>query len=176
MLSITKINEYPTTQTLLANGKWRKTDYYTLCCDSELWGCAELITLNKQVTMNATEALIYVLERSVNEFDHWDDTIQSPNDAEMFARFVLEQGYLRAEKGRPISIQEFWSNYEEVTNGIFKEESLRIFKNEVDIQERNLLQKEDLTEVICFANSWNNRQYFLETEKEWVFFDWGTGA
>ena len=77
MPTLISINEYPQTQKLLSNEKWRGTEYYELCCKSELWGCAFLITLEKKLTDNGNEAIVYILERLAIEGEGWDETLQT---------------------------------------------------------------------------------------------------
>jgi hypothetical protein len=176
MPTLISINEYPQTQIFLLNENWKETKYYELCCKSELWGCAFLVTLDKQLTKNANEAIVYILERLAIEGESWDETLQRGIDAENFVKFVLGSGYISHEKGWDISIDEFWINYEEINNGIFNENDFKIRKNGVLTEETFFIQKEEIHSATCFADKWNNRQYLVETKTRWGFFSWGTGA
>lgn len=176
MSILINIKEYPQTQKLLLNEHWRATEYYELCCSSELWGCAFLVKLQKQVTDNANEAIIHILERIVIEGEGWDETLQKDINADNFVKFILGSGYISDDRGWSISIHEFWTNYEEIKNGIFNAKDFEVTKNGDKTENIILVEKEDIVSVTCFADKWNKRQYFLETAIEWVFFSWSTGV
>lgn len=170
-----KISEYPIDQNLFLDMKWKVTDYYELCCKSELWGCAFLVSIDKQVTSIANEAIMCILERLVIESEGWDEKTQS-NISSDFREFILAAGYISNDSGRNITIDEFWVNYEEIKNGICSELNFRITKNGGLTEEDSLIKKNEIVSAVCFADKWNNRQYFIESVEKWAFFSWATGA
>jgi hypothetical protein len=176
MQKIISIKEYPENQKLLSNGNWNKTEYYKLCCKSELWGCAFLVVLDKQITDKANEAIIYILERMVIEGEGWNVTLHQDIKGEDFIKFVLDCGYISDEKGWDILIPEFWKNYEEIVNGISNGKNFEINKNGNKTEDKILIQKEEILSATCFADKWNSRKYLVETKTKWAFFSWCTGA
>jgi hypothetical protein len=174
-MDLLKIDEYPTPQNLLLNKRWKETDYYELCCKNELWGCAFLVVIDKQVTANANEAILYMLERLIIEHESWDEAIQSDIDTKSFITFTVAGGYISSYQGKDISVQEFWNNYEEIQNGIYNVPNFEITKNGHKFQ-GNPLNENDIVHAVCFCDNWNNRQYFFECNEKWGFFSWSTGA
>jgi hypothetical protein len=175
MKTFVPINVYPTDINLFLNQKWKATDYYELCCKSELWDCAFLLTLNKAHTSLANEALMYMLERLVIEHEGWDEMQQGAIDANFIA-FVLGAGYISNDTGWPITIDAFWKSYQEIKEGICAVDGYEIIKNRAYSNKEALINKEDILDVICFAEHWNNRQYLIESREYWAFFSWATGA
>ena len=174
-MKLLKIDEYPFYENLLLNKKWKETDYYELCCKSELWGCAFLVIIDKQVTASANEAILYMLERIIIEHEGWNEAIQSDIEPESFITFILTGGYISSYQGTDISVQEFWTNYEEIRNGIYKVPGFEITKNGEKFQD-DILKMDDILHAVCFRDEWNDRQYFFECNNKWGFFSWSTGA
>jgi hypothetical protein len=175
MQTFTSIKNYSENQKLLCDENWKKTDYYEFCCKSELWGCAFLVTLEKQITHIANEAIIYILERLAIEGESWNETLQKDINAADFVKFVLGCGYISDENGWGVLIADFYKNYEEILHGILSEKN-DIILNGNKIENRILIQKDEILSATCFADKWNNRQYLVETKTKWAFFTWCTGA
>lgn len=176
MPSLISLREYPYDPDFLSSEIWHKPEYYEVCSESELWGCAFLLTLEKQVTANTNEALVYLLARLVMESEGWDKTTQENTNIAEFVGFVLSTGYLSDDRGWEISTDEFLVNYEEIIHGIGKEKSFSLTQNGVETKTQMLIATDEIYSVTCFAGKWNNRQYFAETSTHWIFFTWGTGA
>jgi hypothetical protein len=70
-------------------------------------------------------------------------------------------------------IDLFWTRFEEIWNGISLVENFTMTKNGVGTQD-TIIRKEDIIATMCFADEWNSQQYFIETETQWIFFDWST--
>jgi hypothetical protein len=175
MSALVKISDYPINQNFLLDRKWKETDYYELCCKSELWGCAFLVVLDKRITSISNEAIIYLLERLIIESEGWDEKIQSEID-ENFREYIFAGGYLSDPAGWTISNDEFWNNYEEITNGISATEDFQITKNGNLTKNDPLIKRNEILSVVCFGSKWNNRQYFVESYNTWSLFTWATSA
>jgi hypothetical protein len=109
------------------------------------------------------------------EGESWDGTLQKDINAEDFVKFVLGSGYVSDEKGWGVLTDEFWKDYDEILNGILREKN-EIILNGNKIENRILIQKDEILSATCFADKWNNRQYLVETKTKWAFFTWCTGA
>lgn len=174
-MTLLNITEYPINQNLLLDSNWKKSDYYELCCNSELWGCAFLLVLDKRITPIPNEAIIYLLERLIIQSEGWDEKIQSDIDSD-FRQFIFSGGYLSDPIGQNISNDEFWNNYKEITIGISVSKDYNITKNGSLTRKETLIKRDEILSVISFANEWNNRQYFIELHDKWSFFTWATGV
>jgi hypothetical protein len=173
-----KINDHPVVPDIFSNNKWKASDYYSLCTNSEFFCCASLVTIDKQVTDSANEAFIYLLQGLIKAEEGWNEEKMNNLNPEDFASFILYIGYLETEKGRDLSIQEFWENYNGLITNMRKEKLFIMTKNGIPATEIDLEFHEEryILSVTSFANDWNNRQYFFETWTHWAFFSWGTGA
>ena len=163
-------------QKMLPNENWKQTDYYEICCMNEGLGCAFFTTLDKRITDNAVEAIIYILQRMIIEGECWDETLQQGINKDNFVRFAISAGYVRHEEGWIASAENFCQDYQGITGGIISQEKFEITKNGVKIDDIFLVQKSNILSVICFDNKWNSIQYLVETKTEWALFTWSTGA
>lgn len=176
MTQLVSLHQYPYSEDFLSKEKWGATDYYELCCHSELWGCAFLVTLDKSVAYNPNEAFVFILTRMAIEGESWNEELQKDITAQQMVDFALGAGYLAAASGSNISLQEFRKNYVEIRNGIESGKEFVLTRNGVETEKKDLIRLDDVLSVICFVNEWNSRQYFAETRDKWLFFSWGTGA
>lgn len=157
----------------ISNIKWKLTDFYTLCCKSEFHGCAFFITINKSNVNNNLEAIIHLLQRFCDE---QEGGFKFDLSWEQLHSFYKSEGYLHSDKSTPISEVDFIKNYKEIIDGMVGYKNFKITKNGTNQQQFNLIIKSKILWIESIANTWNCRQYFLETEKEFIFFDWGTGV
>lgn len=163
-------------QALLLDRNWKQVDYYELSCRSELWGAAFMLSLDKAVTHSPDEAMIYCLERLSIEGENWGEESVSDIHIIDFGTFILSSGYLAQTESREISIAHFLENFNEIKDGIFKTEGSSLHKNGREIPKDLPLAEEELVAVVCFSDRWNDRQYFIESRKEWILFTWCTSV
>lgn len=163
---------------LLSNEQWKKTDYYELCCDSELWGCAFYISIDKAFASTETEALTYLLERFVIEGELLKK-VENTKEDYIGIRNLMLTG-LSNPTGVDMTDEQFYRSFEEIYTGMLetqhRDQKSTLCKNGVQIPMSKLLEKRDVCLVTCFADKWNYRQYLVETGTRWVYFEWATGV
>lgn len=155
---------------------WKQVNYYELSCRSEFWGTANLVTLPKTLTANPDEAMIYLLERLAVEEEGWPEDSLADLHIIDFGSFIVFSGYLGQTDSRDISTAHFLENFNEIKEGIFKEEESALYKNRVEIPKDLPLAEEELVAAVCFSDKWNSRQYFVESRNEWMLFTWATSV
>ncbi len=163
-------------QALLRDQDWKHTDYYELSCKSELWGTAFMVAVSKTVTNNRDNAMIYLLERLAVEGEGWTGASLAEIHIIDFGSVILSSGYLARTDGQHISLSHFLENFNEIKEGIFKEAESSLHKNGQAIPKSLSLTEEELVAAVCFSDTWNNRQYFVESRQEWMLFSWGTSV
>lgn len=163
-------------QALLSDRNWKQVNYYELSCSSELWGSAFMMKLHKSVSSSADEAIIYLLERMAIEQEGWEEASLTDLHIIDFGSFIVSSGYLSKADGWEIPADHFMKNFNEVKEGIFKEKESALYKNGIEVPKDLALEEEELGTVICFADRWNNRQYFTESRDEWILFTWATSV
>lgn len=161
---------------MLLDQNWKQVSYYELSCRSELWGTAFMVTLSKTVTASPDEAMIYLLERLAVEEEGWKEDSLTDIDIIDFGSFMTSSGYLARTDGQDISLSHFLENFNEIKEGIFKEEGSALYKNRVEIPKALPLTEEELVAAVCFSDKWNSRQYFVESRNEWILFSWVTSV
>ena len=170
-----RINEDITTQGILLNGNWQKTDYYIMGCDSQS-GIAYLTIIEKDVCSIDHHAILYLAERMVIEEEGWNEEIISDLTEENFLNFISGSGYIAGDTGRCIANDEFLKFYEMLTNDIFRRENCPVIKNGVPTSDTDIFFPIEVVSVVCFDDRWNSEQYFVELATRWVYFRWSTNA
>lgn len=172
-MDISKLYWSPQDDYLLTNGNWQKADFYSLETSSSFWNKAILITLQKEVAKTTAEALIYVLEKQAKSLGIWANewTTKNPTVAEFIAFFIAQKGFTNII-GKKISAETFYDNYLETINGITAEPSFEFLKNDKLEVYENLLDPETILNIICFDDDWQEQNYFIETETNWVLYHW----
>lgn len=135
-----------------------------------------MVTLHKTVTASPDEAMIYLLERLAVEGEGWSEFSLADIHIIDFGNFIQSSGYLAQAEGRSTTLDHFLENFNEIKTGIFENEGSSLFKNAQAIHKELPLMKEELVAAVCFADAWNNRQYFAESREEWILFSWATSA
>lgn len=49
-------------------------------------------------------------------------------------------------------------------------------KNETALHFMTILDKEEIIQVICFDDTWDEQNFFIETKTAWVLFHWSSAA
>ena len=85
--------------------------------------------------------------------------------------FIAEKGFTNTQ-GKPIAIKDFWEKYSATIKGITAKPSFEFTKNDEPETFVELLNKEELIQVICFDDSWEEENYLIETKNSWVLYHW----
>ena len=93
-----------------------------------------------------------------------------------FIQYIIAEKRFSNTIGKPVSSESFWEEYTGTFNGITAEASFEFTVNEIEKPYEELLQLKDIRSIICFDNTWQEQNYFVETEKEWVLYHWATAA
>lgn len=158
---------------LLTNGNWQKADFYELETNNSFWNKAIIITLLKEVAKTNIEATIYLLQKQAKSLGIWENewNTTTPTLQSFIHFFIAEKGFTNSQ-GKPIAIEDFWGKYNATIDGITGEPNFEFTKNNEPETFFNFLNKEDITQVICFDDSWEEENYLLETKTSWVLYHW----
>ncbi len=162
---------------LLHDGTWQKADFYDLSTNNRFWNRAGIITLSKTFTASAAAAIIYLLQKECNALKIWERTwgTGSPTVSD-FINFVLSEKAFTSDKGLPVSEESFWEKYSAFINAITAEPGFEFSKNEEAQPFTELIIKDEIMQVICFDDTWDEENYFIETNKEWILYQWATAV
>ncbi len=165
----------PQNDYLLQDGNWQKADFYDLSASSTFWNRAIVITLSKIFAATTATALIYLLQKQAKALNiwerQWNDT--TPTIQEFINFFIAEKGFTNTN-GNLISAEKFWEQYIATIGGITTTPGFEFSKNEILEPFTDLLSKEDILQVTCFDDTWNEQNYLIETKTEWVLFHWSS--
>jgi hypothetical protein len=163
----------PQNDYLLQDGNWQKADFYDLSTSSTFWNRAIVITLSKTYAATNATALIYLLQKQAKALKIWERqwhyTTPTANDFIKF--FIAEKGFTNTE-GKLISTAIFWEQYSTAIAGITAAPGFECSKNAEPFT--NLLNKEEIIQVTCFDDTWNEQNFLIETKTEWVLFHWSS--
>lgn len=171
---------------LLADGNWKHTDYYEIDSWNDYFGCANLITLPKQVTTDESAALVYLFQRiyrgtdaldkddvplSANELRHW------LNGAGYIGRPAdLNIGSGGSSQGVRLSPQSAANNVQEIIQVRLQSKEARVLKNGQEITPASPFNGQEVIAVTAFLDKEDEHLYFIETDTAWMYFNAGTGA
>ncbi|MFV5702507.1 hypothetical protein ACM55F_11600 [Flavobacterium sp. XS2P12] len=160
---------------LLIDGNWQKADFYTLATSSSFWNTAMVIVLSKEFAPTIDKALIYLLQKQAKALQIWEKewNTTTPTLQSFIHFFIAEKGFTNS-RGNPISIEDFWDKYSATIEGITAEPSFEFTKNDEPETFSELLNKEEITQVICFDDSWEEENYLIETETHWILYHWSS--
>lgn len=160
---------------LLTDGNWQKADFYELETSSSFWNKAIVITLPKKVAKTTTEALIYVLQKQAKALHIWEAewNTTTPTISKFIDFFIAERGFTNSI-GKEVSTELFYENYIDTINAIIAEPGFEFLKNENPEVYVDLLNPKAILNVICFDEDWQEHNYFIETETDWVLYHWNT--
>ncbi len=165
----------PQNDYLLQDGNWQKADFYDLSTSSTFWNRAIVITLSKIYAATNAAALIYLLQKQAKALNIWErqwhDTTPAIQDFIKF--FIAEKGFTNTN-GKLIPAESFWEQYSATVAGITTEPGFEFSKNEIAEPYTDLLSKEDIIQVTCFDDTWNEQNFLIETNTGWVLFHWSS--
>jgi hypothetical protein len=169
---------------LLADGNWKRTDYYELDSGSQYFGCVNLITLSKQVTTDEAAALVYLFQRIYNGVVIKDDVMVSANE---LLQWLIGAGYIGCSGGAnsgaggssegarlPLPIAAY--KVQEIVQTQLQTKEIRVFKNGQEIPPVSPFNAHEVLAVTAFLDKEDEYLYFIETDTVWVYFNGGIGA
>ncbi|HEY8690630.1 MAG TPA: hypothetical protein VIM07_15440 [Chitinophagaceae bacterium] len=176
-MNLFALADAPLNDHLLQDGIWQKADFYDLSTGSTFWNRAGMITLTKTYAQTPATALIYLLQKETRVLQIWErewgDTTPTVHDFIHF--FMAEGGFTNAE-GQLITIESFWEKYSATITGITAAPGFEFSKNEIAGPFTDLLNKAEIIQVICFDDTWDEQNFLIETETDWVLFHWASAA
>ena len=162
---------------LLTDGGWQKADFYDFNTNSTFWNRVIIITLAKTHAPTHAAALIYLLQKLTRALQIWEREwgITTPTVLDFIHFFISEKGFTNTQ-GKLMSIENFWEQYSDTIAGITAAPGFEFSKNEIPEPFTPLLNKEEIIQVTCFDDTWDEQHFFIETKTEWVLFHWGSAA
>lgn len=176
-MNLTELYTLSSRDELLTDGNWQKANFYDLETNSSFWNKAIIITLSKEFAKTNSDALVYLLQKQAKALHIWENAwkTSTPTLSQFIQFFIVECGFTNTN-GYPIAIDLFWKQYITTIDGISAEPSFEFTKNDQIETFINLLHKEDITHVICFDNSWQEHNFFIETMTDWFLYHWSTAV
>lgn len=161
---------------VLQNGHSNLADFYDFDSDEGTQGRAIVLILSKAATKNADEALIYLLQKQTKMLGIWERELEksNPSLSEFIQFFISEKGFENII-GKVADRDGFWESYQSTITGIANAENFECSKNGIHCEYNTLLHKEGIKQVICFDDSWQEQNFFIETELDWVLYHWSSG-
>lgn len=177
MLNVLDFPNSISNKLILADGTWQNASVYDLNTNSVFWNRAALIILSKDYATEASSALVYLLQKEAKALDLWEQEWSShtPSIHEFF-NCISAWGRFTNTKGYVIPVEEFWKNYQTTIEGITSEPSFEYMVEKMAKPYAHQLNKDDIKQVTCFDNEWNEQNFFIETSAEWILFNWVTMA
>jgi hypothetical protein len=162
---------------ILKDGTWEKVDFYNLSTENALWNHAAYLTLAKKEAKTCEAALIYLLQKETKVLGLWQDewANATPTVADFIKLFAAEKGFSNVE-GAVIPTEDFWKSYRNTIEGISCESDFVFSKNDVIEPFTVLLDKEDIVQVTCFDDEWNEQNFLVETTSHWVLYHWASAT
>lgn len=162
---------------LLTDEKWRYAIVHDLNTKSTYWSRASFVKLSKKYTANASSALIYLLQKEAKALSLWEREWGNNTPAiSNFMNCLSVWGRFTNTAGESIPVEEFWKSYDATIQGLLSEPSFEYQEEGITKPYTQHLVKEHIEQVICFDNTWNEQNFFIETRSEWILFNWGTMA
>ncbi|RYY43182.1 MAG: hypothetical protein EOO06_20085 [Chitinophagaceae bacterium] len=177
MLILTELPDKLSNQLLFDDEAWQHAMVCDLNTASIFWNRAALICLPKVYTTEATAAFLYLLQKESKFLglwkQEWGNRTPTIND---FLQKLITWGRFTRMEGKAIPVEEFWKRYIATINGMLAEPGFE-YQEEGSVKPfRNRLVKEEIEQVICFDEEWNEQNYFIETKAEWILYNWVTMA
>ncbi|TWI79137.1 hypothetical protein IQ13_3538 [Lacibacter cauensis] len=177
MLNLSDLADNPSNDRKLTDGNWQYAVACDLHTDSTFWNRASFISLSKDYAADASAALLYLLQKESKVLSLWEkqwgDGIPT---AAAFVSALLAWGRFTNTNGQNLIIEKFWKSYIGTITAITSEPSFEYTeKGEKKVYAEKII-KEDILQVLCFDDSWNEQNFLIETNTEWILFNWVTMA
>ncbi len=161
----------------LQDGIWQYATVCDLSTNSVFWNRAAFITLSKDYATEASSALVYLLQKEAKTLSLWQKEWGNRTPAiSDFIKCIATWGRFTNTAGYAIPIEEFWKSYNATIEGLLAEPSFEYNEEGITKPYVQRLVKEDIEQVICFDNKWNEQNFLVETSAAWILFNWGTMA
>jgi hypothetical protein len=162
---------------LLLDGTWQKADFYDFSSNSIFWNRASFICLSKKCTLDAAVALIYLLQKEAKTLTLWQGQWgESTPSLQEFIKALVAWGRFSHTKGEAFPVELFWKQFDGTIEGISSETDFEFSKNGIVELYKNLLLKQDILQVVCFDDTWNEQNFLIETTTNWILYHWITAA
>ena len=160
---------------LLSDGNWVHTDYYEIDSGSQYFGCANVISISKQITTVEEAALLYIWQRiyAGNEPTTHNHSLHTSSD---LLAWLLISGYIGSGEGVKLSPQAAWKKVQEIIQDRLSFEKAQVYKNGHPISIFPLPANEEAKSVIAFKDTSDDHLYFIETATAWLYFNGGTAG
>jgi hypothetical protein len=176
------------THALLADGSWKRTDHYEVDPEnSPLLGRAHIYTLSREITTHKEAALVYLFQRL------YMDTASKKNEGALSANDLLDWlfygGYISSHEsvresgpgssqGVGLDPHIAWNKLQEGIRELLEKEQAHVYKNGQEIAPAMLFTDHNVKAVIAFKDYEKDSVffdylYFIETDKDWMYFNWG---
>lgn len=177
------------THELLADGNWKRTDHYEVEPeDSPLLGRAHIYTLSRVITTHEEAALVYLFQRL-----YMDHTASKKGEGALSANDLLDWlfygGYISSHEsvresgpgssqGVSLDPHTAWNKLQEGIRELLEKEQAHVYKNGQEIAPAMLFSDHNVKAVIAFKDYEKDSVffdylYFIETDKDWMYFNWG---
>lgn len=167
------------------DGKWRMCDLLLLSHD-EYYYAIYIVTLDKKYSIDAREALRYILIKIMYESSEYGQGWHSSSSHE-FDMIGLEKNIKSSfefDVPKPITNEKAYHWYSVLFNGAtevgkFHGVEAEYFFNDVPISREEVndnLSFSEITRAIAFKDKWNEIKIFIECKDKWTFIQWSTGA
>ena len=161
----------------LRDGIWQFASACDLNTNSIFWNRAALITISKKYTTEPSSALIYLLQKEAKTLALWQEEWGSSTPTAVdFLRCLSAWGRFTNTVGYSIPIEKFWISYNATIEGIITQPSFEFCEEGTARPYTRHLVKEDIEQVICFDDTWNEQNFLIESSTEWILFSWETMA
>ncbi|NTS41702.1 hypothetical protein HRG84_12370 [Flavisolibacter sp. BT320] len=177
MLNLSELPDEFLNQLPFEDGTWQYATVCELSTTSEFWNRASLVILSKSHTSHPAAALLYLLQKEAKFLSLWEDEweVNTPT-VEEFITHLSIWGRFTNSTGKEVPVQKFWERYAATINGIQAEPSFE-YSEEGKVKPFTArLVKEEIEQVFCFDEEWNEQNYFISTGTEWFLFNWVTMA
>ena len=87
-----------------------------------------------------------------------------------FINAIIAIGSFSNMKGERVSIESFRKEFIGTIEALIAQPNFEFPKNAIVTPYKDVLQKKDIKSVICFNNTWQKQNFFIETNKSEIAF------
>jgi hypothetical protein len=161
---------------LLTDNNWQHARFYRLDSGSVFWNTASIISLQKTYADTAEAALLYLLQKEAHFLSLWPEEWQKGKPtAKAFIDSVIAGGCFTNTKGEPMAPENFREKFSNTMDGLMQT-GVEYFIDGVVVSQPVFFDPNEIIRVICFDDSWQEQNYFIEANTEWILYHWAGGA